>query len=112
VTLCSPPESTPLEAAVDPPTSHSLLTSGDAVEWEHYCDGGWNTFSPAASVWLMSAMGDGNADLEEEPRGHFKKKASQRRIRCSTDDDSLSWSAQLRFFLIKAPLLKKLKAMA
>ena len=74
-------------------------------EWLHYGNGGWNTFSPAATAWLFGPAAA--QELVEEQRGHAKKPASQRRIRLQPDDEPASW----RFFLISASLMAKLKGM-
>ena len=86
--------------------------------WEYYGVGGWKAFSGAAMAWLSNELDSSSAEVTREDRDS-KKKASERRIRLvapspdrppfDTDADTRAWRSS--YYIIKAPLLKRLKEM-
>jgi hypothetical protein len=75
--------------------------------WQHYGNGGWNSFSASAEAWMNAALAGQSAENEivAEARGHGKKQASQRRVRANAPDGSRC------FFLVSAKKFTELKAM-
>ena len=78
-------------------------------EWSHYGNGGWNEFSGPATAWLEGAVASNSAEVVEERRDGPKKASSDRRI--IRDPAGAEDTARRRFYIVKAPLLKRLKEM-
>ena len=76
---------------------------GEFSRWQYYENGGWNIYNKKASAFLQQSATNGDPLMVFEPTTTYKKKSSEKRIRC---DDS---NSKLVFFIVKDKFYKKAK---
>lgn len=76
---------------------------GDYTRWEYYESGGWNTYKKKATEFLQLSAVNGDPQMVVEPTATYKKKSSEKRIRCH------DCSSKLVFFIVKDKFYKKVK---
>lgn len=78
-------------------------STGEFSRWQYYENGGWNVYNKRASAFLQQSATSGDPSMVLEPTPTYKKKSSEKRIRCH--DGNL----KLVFFIVKDKFYKMAK---
>eukprot|EP01031_Cornospumella_fuschlensis_P024471 gene24472-29576_t len=94
-----------LESKEKTATSGRLPAIDKLTDWQYYEGGDWHSFGENSVKRIRQALSENDPAIFREPEDLFKKKSSQRRIRCDdTDSDS-----GLGFYILSNSLFQKIK---